>query len=169
MLNSSDLEWRLSGGAGNSNPALSLGGAMSATAVDLATTLHNLWDMVSGLETAAGDVEYRCIYLLNKSATNTAYGVAEYLAANTGRADTFIALGLGTSGISGTEQVIADENTAPAGVTFSAAPNLAAAVSPGDLAPGARHALWLRRTVVAGAAAVNVVAYSLAIECDSAE
>ena len=52
-----DLEYRLSGGAANSDPILSIGGAMSSVEV----TGSTLFDTVSSAEAAAGDTEYRCV------------------------------------------------------------------------------------------------------------
>ena len=47
-----------------------------------------------------------------------------WIASNTPSADTTIEIALGSSAINGTEQTIANENTAPTGVTFSAPSSL---------------------------------------------
>lgn len=148
-----DIEFRLSGGAANASGDASLGGAISANAVSSST--NALFDYVSGDESAAGDVEYRCIYVRNAHATLTLYGAKVWVPTNTPSADTDVAIGLGTSAIDGTEQTIADESAAPVGVAFSAAANEGAALAIGDLAPGQHKAIWIRRTVTAGAAAYN--------------
>lgn len=157
-----DLQFRLSGGGSNSSAAASLGGAISATAVPAA-----LFDDVGGDEAAAGRVEYRCWYIRNNHATLTAIGVKVWLSANTPEADTTIDIGLGSAAISATEQAVANETAAPAGVTFSAAANEGAALSIGDLAPGAHKAIWERRTVSAGAAGVNGTSYTRRVKCDT--
>jgi hypothetical protein len=62
------IVFRLSGGAGNTDPAASLGGVMSSTAVGSNT----LFDTVSAAEALSGDTEYRCYYVKNTNATDTA-------------------------------------------------------------------------------------------------
>ena len=147
----SDLPTYLSGGAANTNPLLSLGGIESTTVVPA-----GLFDNVSSGEAAAGDVEYRCFYVKNTHATLTLTGAKVWMFANTPSADTTIEIGLGTTAVgTGNEQTVADEQTAPSGVTFSAAANEGAALTIGDIAPGQHKAVWARRTVNAAAAAAN--------------
>lgn len=159
----SDIKFRLSGGAGNSDPTASLGGAMSSTEVNVAT----LFDATSSAEAAAGRTEYRCIYVLNTHATLTALADKIWLAANTPSADTTLDIGLGTSAISGTEQTVANETTAPSGVSFAAAASEGAALSIGDLAPAAWKAVWIRRTTNAGAAGPIAETATLRNKCDT--
>jgi hypothetical protein len=144
---SSDIQYRLSGGAANADPSVSLGGALSSTAAS------NYFDDVSSAEAASGDIEYRCIYVRNNHGTLTLLGAKIWIQTNTPSPDTDVAIGLGTSAVSGTEQTVTDENTAPAGVIFSAPSSLAGGLSIGDLGPGAHKAVWVRRTVNAAAAA----------------
>ena len=60
----SDILIRLSGGSGNSDPNAALGGVMSTSTAVTDNTTHNLFDVVSGTESAAGDIEYRGVYVL---------------------------------------------------------------------------------------------------------
>lgn len=159
---STDIEYRLSGGASNNDPDASLGGAKSSEAAPA-----GLFDTVSGAQSAAGLVEYRCIYVHNAHATLTLIGAKVWIDTNTASTDTQIAIGLGSGAIDATEQTVADEATAPSGVTFSEPANLAAGLSIGDLGPGAHKAVWLRRTVNEGAAASNDT-YALAVGGDTA-
>lgn len=148
----SDLKFFLSGGGSNTDPDASLGGVISSTEV-VDDVLNNLFDDVSGAEHAAGDVNYRCIYLVNDSAL-TAYNVKLYIESNTIAADDTIAIGKDLAGVDGTADTIADENTAPSpAVTFSAAPNYAGAIDLGDIPAGEKYAFWIRRTVSAGSTA----------------
>jgi hypothetical protein len=160
---STDLVLRLSGGAANTDPNASLGGAISTTEWSSA-----IFDDVSSAEGAAGDVEYRCVYFHNPHATLTALGTKVWIKTNTPSPDTALTIGAGTAaaGTSTTEQTVADENTAPSGVTFSAAANEAGAVVLGDIAPGARKALWLKRDTTAGAAAYND-SFALTVKCET--
>ena len=144
---STDIQYRLSGGASNSDPAISLGGVKSSTAAS------NYFDDVSSAEASAGDTEYRCVYVHNNHGTLSLIGAKVFIQTNTPSSDTDVAIGLGSSAINGTEQTVADESTAPAGVSFSAPTTFAGGLAIGDLAAGAHKAVWVRRTVNAGAAA----------------
>jgi hypothetical protein len=138
---STDIKLRRAGASG-------LGGAISA--VDVGSSM---FDDVQIAESAEGSVEYRCAYVLNSHATLTLSSAVLWLTADTPSPSTVVEVGLGTSGIGGTEQAIASETTAPAGVTFAPAATKAAGVALGDLAPGQGRAVWFKRTVIAGAAA----------------
>lgn len=146
---SSEIQYRLSGGVSNSDPDASLGGAKSNTA--LAGTL---FDDVSSAEAAAGLVEYRCFYVHNDNATLTLISPKVWIQTNTPSPTTSVAIGLGTSIQGGTEQTVADEGTAPAGVSFSEPSDFTAGIALGDIPNGGHRAVWVRRTVNAGTAAV---------------
>ena len=145
-----DIKYSLSGGGSNPSPAASLGGARSSTEADA-----GIFDNVSSAEAVAGDIEYRCIYVLNNHGSLTLQGAKIWVQSNTPSSDTTIDIGLGTSAINGTEQTVADEQTAPTGVTFSAPANEGAGLSIGDLGSGQHKAIWIRRTVTAGASAAS--------------
>ena len=144
---STDIQYRLSGGSSNSDPAASLGGVKSSTAAS------NYFDDVSSAEASAGDTEYRCVYVHNNHGTLSLIGAKVFIQTNTPSSDTDVAIGLGSSAINGTEQTVAGESTAPTGVSFSAPTTFAGGLAIGDLAAGAHKAVWVRRTVNAGAAA----------------
>ena len=158
---STDLKYRLSGGAANSDPNAALGGAVSSNDAPA-----SIFDNVSSAEALAGDVEYRCFYVRNNHGSLTALGLKIWIQTNTPAADTQVAIGLGTSAISATEQTVANENTAPAGVTFSEPTNEAGGLTIGDLAAGATKAVWIRRTITA-AAAGNNDSFTLRMKCDT--
>lgn len=154
-----DIEFRLSGGPANADPAASLGGAKSSV-VDSGS----LFDTVAGAESAAGDVEYRCIYVHNAHATLPMLGAKVWLDANPSGQ---ISIGLGAAAIGAAETAVANESTAPAGVTFAAAASEGAALAIGDIPAGQGKSVWLRRIVAAGAAAAPV-SYSYTAKCDTA-
>jgi hypothetical protein len=164
----SDLKIRLSGGSGNSDPNASLGGVMSTSTEVTDNTTHNLFDQVSGTESNAGDTEYRGVYLLNNHGSLTAQNTKVYISSNTGSADTTIDIALAGEGLNATMETIGDENTAPAGETFSAPTTYAGGLSMGNIPNGQRYGLWIRRTVTAGAAAVNDDAVTIKYDCDTA-
>lgn len=160
-----DFVLRLSGGSANSNPAASLGGAKSATAYSPA--INGLFDVVSGAESAAGRVEYRCVYLHNASATDTMFGALAWIIANTPLASTQLAIGVGTSAVNGVEQTVANETTAPAGVSFSEPASAAAGLALGDIPPGQHRVIWLRRTTDAGSASSSNDTWTIGLGCDT--
>lgn len=130
-----------------------LGGAITATEI-VTATLQNLFNNITGDESAAGITLYNCIYLSNENGSLELSAVKAWLLQNTPSADTDVAIGLGTSAVNGTEQTIANEETAPAGVTFSSAANEGAALAMPNIPAGQHKALWIRLTVSPGASAV---------------
>lgn len=149
-INISDINIRLSGGASNTVSLASLGGAKSSTAAPA-----NVFDDVAAGEAASGDVEFRCVYAHNAHPTLTLGSAVAWIFANTPSSSTTIDIGVGTSAVNGTEQTVADEGTAPVGVSFSAAATEGTAVVLGDIPPGQHRAIWLRRTINAACPAVN--------------
>ena len=156
----SDIVYRLSvaAAAGDTTagtPATSLGDQVSTTAITTAQ-LNNVFDDVSGAESAAGDVEYRCIFVLNNHGSLTlTNATVEVLSQTAGGGSIDIAtdnIAVSAKG-SGSAQAatVANESTAPSGVSaFGAGP-----LALGDLGPGQVKGIWLRRTVSAGAGAVD--------------
>lgn len=130
-------------------------------------TTHNLWDVVSSAESSAGDTEYRCIYVLNNHASLTLQNAKVWISTNTPSGDTAIRIALGTSAVNGTEQTIANESTAPTGVTWSTAANEGAALSIGNIPNGQHKAIWIERVVSAAATAANDDSYVLSYAGDT--
>ena len=146
---STDIDYKHSGGATNSDPALSLGGIISANDV----TVNTLFDDVSSAEAAAGDTEYRCIYVKNSHATLTLLTAKVFIQANT--TGDRIAIALGGEGKNGTAETIANESTAPVGEVFSQPVDYAGGLALGDLAPGETFPVWVRRIIPAAAGAAT--------------
>lgn len=144
-----DIKYYLSGGAGNTDPALALGGIISTTEV---TTL-TLFDDVSSAEALAGDSEYRCVYVKNTHATLTLQLAKIFLQANT--TGNRISIALGGEGVNGTAETVANENTAPVGEVFSQPVDYAGGLSLGSLAPGDYFPVWVKRVIPASAAAAT--------------
>lgn len=157
----SDIVYRLSvaAAAGDTtagSPATSLGDQVSTSAITT-EQMNNLWDNVSGAEAAAGDVEYRCIFVLNNHATLTLEAAkVEVTSQPPGGA---LALALDNIAISAKGSAsaqaaaVANESTSPgAGAgAFGVGP-----LTIGDLGPGQVKGIWLRRTTNAGAEAGSV-------------
>lgn len=157
---SADIEYRLSGGAANSNANASLGGAKSSAAMP-----SGLFDNVSGAESAAGDIEYRCFYVHNDHPTLALQNAVIWFEAND--TDGRVTMGLGTAAINGEEQTVANESTAPSGVSFSAPADKAGGLALGTIPAGQHKAVWLRRNVAAATPAAND-SYNLRVEGDTA-
>lgn len=142
---STDIQFYLTGGAANSDPNLSLGGAISATLVGAG--LNNLLDDVSPEEASAGDVEYRAINIKNTHATETLTAAVIWITAETTSTDTTIDIAYDATGT----QSVANESTAPTGVTFSKPVSKATGISLGNIAASGTKRIWFKRTVTAGA------------------
>jgi hypothetical protein len=154
----SDLKLKLSiktGAAGNAaaQPDVneSLGKYISTTEVTDAT-LNNLFDDVSGVENAASDVEYRCLFLHNAHATLTWTSVKIWLSAEVS-GGTSIALAVDDAvdsaigGAPAQAEEIATESDAPTDVgSFSSPTTYATGLAMGDIAPGYCRAFWVKRT-----------------------
>jgi hypothetical protein len=154
------FELRLSGGASNADPTLSIGGAQSS--VEVGT---DLFDDVTYADTQAGFTDYRLIYVHN-SDTGIAGNVLAYVSSQleTGRT---MSLGVATEASGVTVTAVANDSTAPAGVTFSAPTSIGTAVDVGPVAPGQAKGLWLRRSVVAATASDPVNPWAVALEVEA--
>ena len=155
---SGDIIYKKSGASGNC-----LGGAIHADAAGSA-----YFDDVSSAEATDGDTgEYRCIYVKNNHGSLTLTGAKVWIKTQSPSPDTAITIGLGTSAVNGTEQTIADESTAPSGVSFTAPADFAGGLSIGDIPFGQHKAIWIKRVVTAGAAAY-ADSYALTVQGDTA-
>lgn len=174
----SDIKFRLSttsGSVGNSvagTIANALGKYVSTT--DIADgVLNNLFDDVSGSENAALDVEYRCVFVYNSHATLTYQNAVVWMDSQVaGGADA--AIGVDTTAASAVNSAsaqalqVADENTAPAGVTFQTTPvSRATALALGNIGPGQVKAVWVRRSAT-NSAPIASDGLTLAVSGDTA-
>lgn len=160
-----DFEFRLSGGAANSNPNAALGGAKSSELTS--SDVDMLFDSATAAEALAGRVEYRCEYLHNGHATETMVAACVWVESNTPLSGTALAIGVGTSAVNGTEQAVANETTAPDDVVFSAPADAANAIALGNIPPGQHRAIWLRRTVNAGSGKSPEDGWELRVRCET--
>jgi len=152
----------ITGSAGNSTAgtaAGSLGKYISTTALTDAT-LNNLFDDVTGDENAASDVEYRCFFVHNAHATLTLLAPVAWVSSEVAGGaemaigvDTTAASAIGSASAQGLE--IADEGTAPSGVTFSAPTTKGTGLALSDIPAGECKAVWVRRTAANTVAVTN--------------
>lgn len=132
--------------------------------------LSNVFSNVSALNSLVGSVTYRCIYLVNNNGTiGTTAGKVWVGQLTTGPDEIDIgvsATGAGDGVTTGLAVTIANENTAPAGVTFSRPLSYSTGLALPDLAPGQSVGIWQRRTVpenTIGDIAYNTCALSVAV------
>lgn len=144
---STDLKFYLSGGASNSDPNAALGGAISSTEV-VDNTLNNLFDDITGDEHTAGDTEYRAFFFKNNSA-ETAYNAKIWIETNTNAADDTLEIAKEIA-LGSPIQTVANEGTAPTGLSFTSAAGQANAISIGTMTTGTVMGVWVKRIVSAG-------------------
>lgn len=127
---------------------------MSTT--DVPAPPNVFFDDVQSAEALAGDTEYRCVFVFNSHATDSALNVTVQVVsevsgggATSAALDNIAASAAGSSGAQAA--TVADENTAPTGVGSF----LTSALSIGTLAAGQCKAVWLKRVVGASTAAMT--------------
>jgi len=155
-ITSADILLKLAttaGAAGNSNastPNASLGKYISTTQI-VDATLNNLFDNVSGDENAANTVDYRCIFIHNAHGSLSWTSVVAFLLSEVA-GGTVLAIGVDPTAASAIGSAsaqavtIANETTAPAGVTFSSPVDAGSGIVIGTIAPGQCKAIWVKRT-----------------------
>lgn len=150
-IESTDIKFYLSGGSENVDPNASLGGSKSSSEI-ITNVLNNLFDDVIGLDHLAGEIEYRCFFVKNNSAESAA-NVRIHIDTNTPGTDSDISIGLDPTGAGNLAVIIADEDTPPAGVTFSQPTTYTNGLVIGSLAAGQSYPVWVKRTISAGSVA----------------
>jgi len=165
-ITDTDLHFKLSnpsategGATAQSNVNNSLGKWCSTTDV-VDATLNNLFDDVSGDENLAQESEYRCIFVHNAHASLTLQNSKLWISSEvSGGADAFIGLDTtAASAYTSTSQqalVVANEDTAPSGVSFSAPTTKATGLDVGNLSPGYVLGVWVKRTTKNSSALAN--------------
>lgn len=162
-----DIKLRLSvtsgtdGDADASTPAGSLGKHMATTAITDATP-ENLFPNVTLAEAGTGITRYRCFFFFNDTASGEDWeDVAVYIESQIAGGAT-CTIGLDPTGVTASNSssdqavTIADEETAPAGVTFSAPGSYGAGLAVGTVQPDECFAVWVELTVVPNVEALNL-------------
>ena len=172
-ITSSNIKFYLSGGtnASNSDVNASIGGVLTSTEV-ADDQLHNLFDKTLGTESTAGDIEYRCIYVKNTHGSLELELAKIWISSNTSSPANVIAIALDGAGKGGTAETETDENVAPTGETFSQPTAYSGGLSLDGggtgLGYGVSYPIWIRRTIAAGATAVDNVTFVLSVQGDTA-
>jgi len=167
VILNTDLKLFHSHGGSNSTIALDIDGDISS--VELTdNSLNNLWADVDGDQGAAGSTKYRKIFFKNAHATLSGTLTKLWILSNTTSSDDTITIGLDPAGVNVAGADIANENTAPAGVSFVTAVDKTNGLNIGTIAAGQKYAIWVKRVVTGPAAAADANTYQLKAECDSA-
>lgn len=158
MLSATDIKFRYSvktGSSGNSTPQAdpnaSLGKYISTTAWN-GGVLHDLFNLLTGDQNAASQVDYRAVFVYNSSSTNIFYGPVLWISSQVvGGADLAIAVdptsAFDVNSVSAQGNQITTTTTTPVStIVFSAPTTKVAGLSLGDMLPGTVKAIWLRRT-----------------------
>lgn len=133
----------------------SLPSSYKVESLTIAAPIHTVFSQVTGTMSLVGATQYRCIYFKNGSGALTANDVRLYIHKPTALPQV-ISIGVDPAGVgdgvsTGVAQTIADENTAPTGVVFSAPLSAGTGIVLGVLPPGQSIAVWQRRVVPSGA------------------
>lgn len=161
------------GSAGNTTASTAAGslGKYVSTSVWSGGALNDLFDDISGSENAASTVDYRCVAIYNTNASNAAQNTTAYISAEVSGGAS-IAIGVDTTaastvGASSAQAVtIANETTAPSGISFTSPTTYATGVAMGSIPVGYVRMLWIRRTA-ANSAALSGDGVTLTIAVDT--
>jgi len=123
---------------------------------------------VSAAENAALDDEYRCIFVTNMNTTYAWYDVVLWIQSTTAGAPSY-AVGVDPTAASAHDSAsaqaveIADEDSIPAGVAFTAPADKTSGIALGDIGPGECRAFWIRRTAI-GSGAISDAGFQMRVE-----
>ena len=175
-ITETDLLFKYTGTAGTANPETALGGTISVNTIPSGVA-NNLFDNVTGDESASGVQHYRGIGLHNSKATHIYMNSKVYITGYTRSGSNYdvvyfaVEKPAGTGGNpDGTIQIIASETSEPTGRTWNAEgiPSSTVYLSGKDYANSVGaddwSAIWMQRSVPAGAAAYSNRAVTLRVE-----
>jgi hypothetical protein len=132
--------------------AASLPGTDQTDTINVNYTANNLYDNVSQTDSFNGDTEYRCYYIKNAHPTDPMAAVVMFISGMPNPGSVAFGVdpaGVGNGSSSGVATTVANENTAPAGVTFGAPVTEAAGTNVGTLNAGQCVAIWTKRIIPA--------------------
>lgn len=165
-----DLIHRLSGGAANIDPNLALGGAMSTVAggVIVSDTDNNDMDDITSTEAVSGIVIYHGYYYSNEiiSDSLTWTNPVFWIESQTSSGDTDVSIAIADEAKNIAIEVIANEETAPSGPSFTAPANKAAGLAITSLDQNDFRGHWVRYNVNA-ASSSSLDQYTIKAEGDT--
>jgi hypothetical protein len=159
----SDLIFRLSGGASNADPKLSVGGAMSTVLV-VDDVMNNIWDNVDGIQLVNGSTEVRCIYIYNANTAATFASVKAWISQPSIASSNTISIGAGNAAAGTAEPAVANETIVPGNVIFVTASTQASGISLGNIGPQQYKAIWIKRVTAPGSEAFPDNGYTIRVQ-----
>jgi len=166
----SDLIHRLSGGPTNTDPNLSLGGAISTVVggIIVSDTDNNDMDDITSTEALAGIVIYHGYFYKNEitSAALTWISPVFWIESQTSSGDTDVSIAIADEAKNLAIEIIANEETAPSGPSFTSPANKAAGIAIDSLDQNDFRGHWIRYNVNA-AASSTVDQYTIKAEGDT--
>lgn len=163
-ISSSEIKFYLSGGASNSDPAASIGGAISTTVAGT-----NLFANVNSSDAASGRTYYRCIYVKNTNSSLTWENAKIWFQSNTPSLTTEAYIALDGNGLNATaEGPKADQYTAPSGETFTAPASSGTALTLGNIPAQQYYAVWVKLVVDAASVATANDGFTIRVVGDTA-
>ncbi len=165
----SDIKLRISGAnASATDPNGSYGGAMSTVSGGIIVTnvLNNDMDDITSAEASSGITIYHNYYYKNEHGSLTYISPKFYIDTQTNSGDTSVAMALVAEAKNVATTRLANETTAPSGITFSTPANYAGGIAIGSLDSGDYRGIWVKYIVGSSASAV-LDSYTLGIQGDS--
>lgn len=132
---------------------------------------NDLFADITGAQNAASQVDYAGLAILNNNGANSAENSVAYISSEVAGGAS-VAIGADTTAASAKGSAsaqlltIANNTTAPAGVTFSSPTTAATGVSLGTIPTGNVKGLWVRRTA-ANSSALSADGVTLAVQVDT--
>lgn len=159
--------------AAQTDPNASLGNFRASSNITSGAD-NNLFDDVSGAESSAGDTEYRAVGFLNNHATLSLTSCKVWISADTGNAQDDISFAVEAPSVSettGAIQTIANESTAPTGVTWSDATTKATGLNcpleTQEVDAGEWFGIWWRRVIAVSSSAAAAESCTIRVEGDT--
>ena len=165
----SDILLRLSGGASNTDPDLSIGGVMSTVAGGIITTniLNNDMDDITSAEASTGIIIYHGYFYENNHGSLTYIAPKFYIDTQSLSTDSAITVIIAPEAKNTAIEVLGAETTEPTGSpVWDTAANFAAGIALGDLNFGDNHGIWVKYDLGSSAAAIEDT-YTLGIQGDT--
>lgn len=151
---------RVASGAGN------LGGAIDGARTEISdATIHAFWSKIDQTRATAGGIRFRCFYIYNSHDSLAAINPVLYVSQQTASPNDEIMIGLGSSGLNGVEQTIANEFTTPANVNFvSGVTRTTGLVLGTAIPPLGYYPIWVQQTIQPNAETYPYDTYKLRLE-----
>ena len=176
-IQTTDLLYKYTGAsshdAAQASAAASLGNYRASSLITSGAD-NNLFEDVSGADAAAGATHYRAIAFHNAHGTLPLTAAVTWISVDTGNGedDISFAVEAPANEVNGTIQTIANEDTAPATVSFSDATSKATGEAcpngSGEVGAGEWFGIWVRRIISAAASAADAEAVTLRTEGETA-